>query len=144
LLQVPSTGTAPAQADVLGGHASMMFDVVSTAAPLIKAGKVRAIATTGERRNAALPDVPTVAETIPGYKVTGWFALFGPPNLPAETARRLNAAISRALQTPEFKAFQQQSGLDSVTSTPAELSERIRDDIRIWAPVIETAGLRKK
>lgn len=144
MLHVPYKGTAPAQADVLGGHASMMFDVVSTAAPLIKAGKVRAIATTGEKRNAALPDVPTVAETLPGYKVTGWFALFAPPNLPAETGRRLNAAIARALQAPEFKAFQQQSGLDSVTSTPAELTERIRDDIRIWAPVIEAAGLRRK
>jgi len=144
MLHVPYKGTAPAQADVMGGHASMMFDVVSTAAPLIKGGRVRAIATTGAKRNPAMPDVPTVAETIPGYKVTGWFALFAPPNLPPATSQRLNAAIARALQAPEFRAFQQQGGLDSVTSTPAELTERIREDIRIWLPVIEAAGLRKK
>lgn len=144
MLHVPYKGTAPAQADVLGGHASMMFDVVSTAAPLIKAGKVRAIATTGDKRNASMPDLPTVAETIPGYKVTGWFALFGPPNLPTAVSQKLQAAIARALQAPEFKAFQQQSGLDSVSSTPAELADRIRDDIKIWTPVIEAAGLRKK
>ena len=144
MLHVPYKGTAPAQADVLGGHASMMFDVVSTAAPLIKAGKVRAIATTGDKRNASLPDVPTVAETIPGYKVSGWFALLGPPNLPAPVSQKLQAAIGRALQAAEFRAFQQQSGLDSVSSTPAELTARIRDDIRIWTPVVEAAGLRKK
>lgn len=144
MLHVPYKGTAPAQADVMGGHASMMFDVVSTAAPLIKGGKVRAIATTGEKRNASMPDVPTVAETIPGYKVTGWFALFAPPNLPPAVGQKLQAGITRALQAPEFKAFQQQGGLDSVTSTPAELTERIREDIRIWSPVIEAAGLRKK
>lgn len=144
MLHVPYKGTAPAQADVMGGHASMMFDVVSTAAPLIKGGKVRAIATTGARRNPAMPDVPTVAETIPGYKVTGWFALLAPPNLPPATSQKLNAAIARALQAPEFRAFQQQGGLDAVTSTPAELTERIREDIRIWSPVIEAAGLRKK
>jgi tripartite-type tricarboxylate transporter receptor subunit TctC len=144
MLHVPYKGTAPAQADVLGGHASMMFDVVSTAAPLIRAGKVRALATTGEKRNASMPDVPTVAETIPGYKVTGWFALFGPPGLSGEAAHKLQQAIARALQTPEFKAFQQQSGLDSVSSTPAELTEKIRDDIKVWGPVIEAAGLRKK
>ncbi len=144
MLHVPYKGTAPAQADVMGGHASMMFDVVSTAAPLIKGGKVRAIATTGAKRNPAMPDVPTVAETIPGYKVTGWFALFAPPNLPPAISQKLNAALARALQAPEFRAFQQQGGLDAVTSTPAELAERIREDIRIWSPVIEAAGLRKK
>lgn len=110
MLHVPYKGTAPGRTDTIAGHVSIMFDVVSSAMPYIQSGQLKPIATTGKQRNSALPDVPTVAETLKDFEVTGWFALYSPPNLPENIAGPLNAAIVKALKKEESATFLKQTG----------------------------------
>lgn len=138
LLHVPYKGTAPGRTDLIAGHVSLMFDVISSAKPFIDSGQVKALATTGKKRNKTLPDVPAVAETYPDFEVTGWFALFGPPNMPASITKPLSEAISKALQNKEFMAMLTNSGYDPLVSTSNELKERIKSDLKYWKPVIDS------
>lgn len=144
LLHVPYKGTAPGRTDTLAGHVSIMFDVVSSAMPYIESGQVKALATTGKTRNSALPDVPTVSETLKGFEVTGWFALFSPPDLPDSVSKPLNDAISRALKKKEFSAFLKQTGYEPVVSSPEGLKDRIQQDLKYWKPVVESAQVPEK
>lgn len=138
LLHVPYKGTAPGRTDLIAGHVSLMFDVISSAKPFIDSGQVKALATTGKQRNKALPDVPAVAETYSDFEVTGWFALFGPPNMPASISKPLSEAISKALQNKDFIAMLTSSGYDPLISTSNELTERIKSDLKYWKPVIDS------
>ena len=138
LLHVPYKGTAPGRTDLIAGHVSLMFDVISSAKPFIESGQVKALATTGKKRNKALPNVPTVAETFNDFEVTGWFALFGPPNMPASIAKPLSEAIVKALQNKEFISMLNKSGFDPLVSTSSELKDRINSDLKYWKPVIES------
>lgn len=139
LLHVPYKGTAPGRTDTIAGHVSIMFDVVSSAMPYIESGQLKALATTGLTRNSALPDVPTVAETIEGFEVTGWFALFSPPGLPENLAAEINSAVARAVSKPEFIDLLKKNGYEPATSTPAGLIDRIESDLKYWKPVVESA-----
>lgn len=144
MLHVPYKGTAPGRTDTIAGHVSIMFDVVSSAMPYIESGQVKALATTGKARNNALPDVPTVSETLEEFEVTGWFALFGPPNVPESVSKPLNAAISQARQKEEFAAFLRQTGYEPVVSSPEGLADRIREDLKYWKPVVDSAQVPEK
>jgi tripartite-type tricarboxylate transporter receptor subunit TctC len=144
MLHVPYKGTAPALTDVMAGHASLMFDVISSSAPYIQSGNLRAIATTGKQRSALLKDVPTMAETIPGYEVIGWFGLLAPPAASPGALAALNALIAPVANGQEFRAFLAQNGYDSPDFSPQDLAARIKDDVAIWAPVVKAAGLARK
>ena len=144
LLHVPYKGTAPGLMDVMAGHASMMFDVISSSAPYIESGKLRALASTGKQRSTVLKDVPTLGETIPGFEVTGWFALVAPPGISPEVAKRLNDLIAPVVATQEFKQFLVRNGFDSTKFSPQDLAARINDDVAVWAPVVKAAGFGKK
>lgn len=140
-LHVPYKGTAPGRSDVIAGHVSMMFDVVSSSMPYIESGQLRAIATTSKSRNSALPNVPTVSETFADYEVTGWFALFAPPKLPATVQDALQNAVKKALNAQEFKDFLRRTGYDAASSSSAGLQERIRSDFQYWRPVVDSAAI---
>jgi tripartite-type tricarboxylate transporter receptor subunit TctC len=144
MLHIPYKGTAPALTDVIAGHASLMFDVISSSAPYIQAGNLRAIATTGKQRSPLLKDVPTVAETLPGFEVIGWFGLLAPPAAQPGVLTALNALIAPVANGPEFRAFLAQNGYESPHFAPQDLASRIKDDVAIWAPVVKSAGLGKK
>jgi tripartite-type tricarboxylate transporter receptor subunit TctC len=141
LLHVPYKGTAPGRSDVIAGHVTMMFDVVSSSMPFIESGQLKAIATTSKSRNSALPNVPTVSETFADYEVTGWFALFAPPKLPESVQTPLAAAVKKALDAQDFKDFLRRTGYDPASSTPAQLEARIRSDFEYWKPVVDSAAI---
>lgn len=143
MLHVPYKGTSPALTDVMAGHASLMFDVISSSAPYIRTGKLRALATTGKQRNAVMKDLPTVAETLPGFEVTGWFALLAPPDTPPEILKRLGGLIAPVVATQDYKQFLEKNGFDATPFSAADLSARITNDVAIWAPVVKAAGLGK-
>ena len=143
LLHVPYKGSGPAMIDLLGGHISMMLDVVMTSQPHIKTGKIRSIATTGLARSAVLPEVPTVAESgFPGFEAMVWLGYFGPAGLPKELAAKLNADAVSVLNSVKMKAVLNQQGWDVVANTQAQFAARIRDEIVKWRKVVQDSGAK--
>jgi tripartite-type tricarboxylate transporter receptor subunit TctC len=143
ILHVPHKGSAEARNDVMGGHVQMMFDAVTAMKGNIDAGQVRALATTGDKRSAVLPDVPTVSEAgVPGYEATIWLGLMAPKGTPPEIVDRLNAEIARIIAKPSIREAWAKQGAVSMTMTPAQFDAFLRRDIDKWAKVIQQAGIK--
>lgn len=143
LVHVPYKGSAPAMTDLIGGQVDLMFEVIPTAFPHVKSGKVKALAVTGPRRSRLLPEVPTVAEAgLPGFAAEAWYGLVAPAATPAEVVARLNAEAVKSAQGKAFRERVEALGFDVVTGTPAQMLEMVRADAARWAPVIKTAGIR--
>jgi tripartite-type tricarboxylate transporter receptor subunit TctC len=139
---VPYRGSSQARNDVLGGQVQMMFDAITTMAPNVKAGQVRALATTGTNRSSVLPDVPTVAEAgVPGYEATIWLGIMAPKGTPQAIVDKLNAAIEKAVKQPDLVAAWAKQGATPMTMTPAEFGAYLEKDIAKWAGVITTANI---
>ena len=136
LNHIPYKGNAPAMTDVIGGQLSMMFDVIGPSRNFISSGWIRPLAVTSSERSPALPDVPTMREVgIADYEVGGWFALYGPPNLPASLVTRYNEAARRALATEDFRNKLQEQGYDLWTGSPKTLADRAAKELAIWGTV---------
>lgn len=143
IVHIPYKGSAPALADVLAGQVDLMFDLVLTAAPQVRAGKVRALAVTGAKRSSVLPDVPTVVEAgVPDYEVSAWFGLFGPAGLPPPVVTRLHAEIARAMASPEVRERLASQGAEALTSTPEQFAAYVKDELGKWSRVVKAAGMR--
>ncbi|TWG88618.1 tripartite-type tricarboxylate transporter receptor subunit TctC [Cupriavidus gilardii J11] len=142
MLHVPYKGNAPAMADVISGKVTFMFDITGTAIGHIQGGKVRALAVTSKTRNAALPTVPTLVESgLRQYDVTGWYALVGPPGMPADLVDRLVKAQQAVSQEPSFRTRMAEGGYDLNTGGPADLQERIGKELALWSNVVRTANI---
>ena len=141
LTHVPYKGGGPAMSDLLGNQVQSLFASAPSAVSQIKAGKIRALAVTGAKRSEALPEVPTIAETYPGYDVSNWYAFVAPPRLPRELAERWNREIGRALNDPEVRERIREHGMDAVPSTPKELAERIEREYVLWQGIVKRAGI---
>lgn len=142
LLHVPYKGSAPALTDVLAGHVPLMFDLVTTAVPNIKQGKLKAIAVTGEKRSPLLPDVPTVAEAgLPGFEVSAWFALFAPSKVPAPVLKRLSDDSFDVLRTPEMQQRLRELGMEPDTRAADAFSAYVRSEAQKYGAVVKQAGL---
>ena len=138
ILHVPYKGSAPAVADLIGGQVQMMFDNIPSSLPHVRAGRLRALAVTGAKREAELPEVPTVAEAgIPGYESGGWFGLAAPTGTPKEIIARLNAAALKGIQSPEFIKRMTGLGYNILGGTPEDMSERIGANTQYWSPVVK-------
>ena len=143
LTHVAYKGTGPAIAALLGGHIDFMFGSTTGLLAPISAGKLRAIAVTGARRLAQLPEVPTVDESgIPGYAVTGWYGMYAPAATPAEIVGRLNAETRKALGTPDVRENLDKTGNEPVGSTPEEFATFVRTEIAKWARVVKAANIK--
>jgi tripartite-type tricarboxylate transporter receptor subunit TctC len=142
IVHVPYKGTSPAITDVMGGHAQFMFNSIPAVIGIIKSGKVRAIGHGGTKRSPALPDVPTIAETLPGFQVGTWYALAGPAGLPAPIVARLNAEVKKMFGDPQFAQKIVDLGQDPAPTTPAELTVHMRNEADRWTKVIKEAGLK--
>ena len=138
---VPYRGNAPAMTDVIGGQLNMMLDIISTASTYIHSGKVRALAVTSPQRNAALPDVPTLAESglegLKGFDVGGWYGVYGPKSMAPELVAKLNKAVNAALAQPELKKRYKELGYDEWTGSPQKLAERAAKERALWATVTQ-------
>jgi tripartite-type tricarboxylate transporter receptor subunit TctC len=136
MVHVPYKGNAPAMADVVGGKIVFMFDITGTAKGFVDSGRARALAVTSRERNRSLPDVPTMIEAgVPGFEVTGWYALIGPVGLPREVVARLNAAVRAALADPALAKQLADLGYDVKPSSPDELAARIKREYELWREV---------
>jgi tripartite-type tricarboxylate transporter receptor subunit TctC len=143
LTHVPYKGGGPAAAAVLAGEAQMIFGSVASSLPQVKAGKLRALATTGLKRSKVAPEVPTMAESgFPGFEVTSWYALLVPTGTPAAIANRIREEAGKALQRPDVLQVMAAQGLEAETSTPRELASRIAAERKTWAEVIKAAGIK--
>jgi tripartite-type tricarboxylate transporter receptor subunit TctC len=129
-------GTALALQDVLGGRVDAMTDAATSAIPRIRSGQLRALAVTSAERYPLLPDVPTMAETVPGIKVESWLGLASAPNTPKPIVDRLNSEIRRALGLPEVQKWARDSGVLTAPSTPDEFRKRVAGDIKQWTDVV--------
>ena len=142
MVHVPYKGSAPAMTDLIGGHLDTMFDNLPTAMAQIKADTVRALAVTGSRRVASLPDVPTVAETLPGFDVTSFFALYVPAGTPVAVIDAVNAATNKALADPDLLRKFAEQGAEAGPGTPQQLGALVRDEIAKWRKVIVAEDIR--
>ena len=144
IVHVPYKGNAPALADTIAGQVSMTFDAIVTAVPQIKAGKLRALAATGDRRAPQLPDVPTLMELgYAGYKVTSWQSLLAPAGTPRPIIDLLYQQTAKALKMPDVvERLATEGGNEIVASTPEEFSKLIKDELATYAKVIKDANLR--
>jgi tripartite-type tricarboxylate transporter receptor subunit TctC len=139
---VPYRGSAPALIDLLDGRVQAMFDLMSTSIAHIRAGTLRALAVTTATRSPALPDIPTVAEFVPGYEASTWNGVSVPRNTPAEIVDKLNDAINAGLADPNIKARLVDLGAEPMPTTPAEFGKLVADDTAKWGKVITAAGIK--
>jgi tripartite-type tricarboxylate transporter receptor subunit TctC len=139
---VPYKGSGPALNDVIAGQITFMFDQYSTVGPQIKAGKLRAIGIATRQRHPLLPDVPTIAETLPGFEVSPWYGLFAPAATPRDIVNRLNAELIKVMNLPEIHERMTTLGWDPVTDTPEEFAALIKSELAVWADVVKKSGAR--
>jgi tripartite-type tricarboxylate transporter receptor subunit TctC len=142
MTHVPYKGRQFYVPDLLGGSVQLVFDNMPSALPLAKEGKIRAIAQTTAKRSSAAPDVPTVAETLPGFEAITWFAMFAPANTPKPVIDRLNAEVLRVFKLPEVAERLKTLGLEAVLSTPDELAKYQATEIVKWAKVVKESGAK--
>ena len=143
LVHISYRGSTGARTDVIGGQVDVMFDAVTTMAEQVKAGKVKALATTGKQRSEVLPDVPTMSEAgVPGYEATIWLGLMAPKGTPKPVVDRLNAAVSKIVGQPEIKQLWSKQGAVPLVMSPEAFDKYARDDIEKWARVIKTANIK--
>jgi tripartite-type tricarboxylate transporter receptor subunit TctC len=141
MTHVPYKGSAPAISDLLGGHIPVMFDSTIAIMPHIKSGKVKPIAISSAKRSPLLPDVPTVAETLPGYEMAVWYGAYGPPGMPKAIVAKLNAEIGRIMFLPDVKKRMDDIAVEVAKSTPEGLGTLTRNDAEKWGRVIKELGI---
>ncbi|MFN7751938.1 MAG: Bug family tripartite tricarboxylate transporter substrate binding protein [Pseudomonadota bacterium] len=143
LLHVPYKGGPPGITDLLGGRIDFMFYSYAVIRPLIDAGKLRMVGTTGARRDPAIPAIPTLAESgVPGYEASGWHGIFVPAAVPRDIVERLNAMVVRLLATPEMREIWAAQGMGITSATPAQLADRLRADHEFYGRLIRDAGIK--
>jgi tripartite-type tricarboxylate transporter receptor subunit TctC len=141
MVHVPYKGSGESQAATLAGHVDLTFFAFSTALRHTKAGKLRAIAVGGARRNPRAPDVPSISEVLPGYSAASWTAFVAPPNTPAPVAQKLSAAVSEIVRMPEVQKRLVDAGDEPADMTPAQMAAFLREERQRWAEVIKAAGI---
>ena len=143
IVHVPYKGSAGARTEVLSGQVEMMFDAVTTMTEQVKAGKVRALATTGKQRSDVMPDVPTVSEAgVPGYEATIWLGVMAPKNTPKAIVDKLNEAISQIVAQAEVKQTWSKQGAVPMLMNPVQFDKYLNEDIAKWAYVIKSANIK--
>jgi tripartite-type tricarboxylate transporter receptor subunit TctC len=142
IVHVPHKASGDARNSVLSGNVQMMFDAVTTMSALAKGGQVRALATTGLTRNALTPNLPTVAETVPGYEATIWLGVMAPKGTPKDVVAYLNKAITKVVNLPAVKETWAKQGAVPMVKTPEEFDAYLRKDIGKWAEVVKVSGAK--
>jgi tripartite-type tricarboxylate transporter receptor subunit TctC len=142
ITHVPYKGTGPVMTALLSGEVHSSFSSLVPSMPHIKAGRLRAIAVTPSKRMAALPDVPSIGETVKGYEVIHWYGIWGPKGLSRDIAQRLNAEFARVLRTEGMKTWFAGEGMELAGGSPEQFLNRIRSDVEKWRKVVKEANIR--
>ena len=142
ITHVPYKGTAPALADLLAGQVDMMFDNLGVSLPQVKSGKLKALAVASSKRVPSLPDVPTVAETLPGFDAVTWFGIVGPPRTPPAIADKVAAGVAESLRNPDVLRRLGDLSADPLGMSPAETAAFMRQETERWGAVVRSAGVK--
>jgi tripartite-type tricarboxylate transporter receptor subunit TctC len=143
LVHVPYKGGTPGLTDLVGGHVQIMFNNLISAGALMNAGRLRALATTGAKRMAALPQVPTVAESgVPGYETGSWYGVLVPAQTPSEVVALLHREVVKILKTPEIREKFALEGSEAIGSTPQEFAALMKSEIEKWAKLVPKLGTK--
>jgi tripartite-type tricarboxylate transporter receptor subunit TctC len=143
IMHVPYKGSAPAVTDLMGGQVDIMFDSLSSARPYVESGKLKALAVTTSTRSSVFPTVPTVAESgLPGYELSGWYAVFVPAKTPKPIVERLNAELVKALKEPNVRARFALIGAEPVGSSPQELANTLKTETARWAKIVRERNIK--
>jgi len=145
MVHVPHKTSGDMRTSVLGGHVQMMFDAITVLAPNVRGGKVIALGTSGSKRSAVMPEIPTIAEAgVPGYESTIWIGLMAPAKTPQNIINLLNAEIRKIMARPDVRAAWAKQGAVPMDMTPEQFDKHLRGDIQKWAKVVAIAGLVPK
>lgn len=143
ILHVPYKGNAPALADLLGGHVSLMFDTITTSMPMIRSGKLKALATTGPTRSALAPELPTMIEAgVPGFEMSAWYMVLAPSKTPRDILEKLNGAIDKAIADPELVRQMAEQGVVLTGGDLARAKAFLDNEVARWGPIIKAANIK--
>jgi tripartite-type tricarboxylate transporter receptor subunit TctC len=142
LVHVPYRGGAPALTDMLGGQVQVMFDNLPTSLEHVRAGRLRPLGITSARRSELLPDVPTVADFVPGYESSAWYGVGAPKGTPVEIIDRLNSEINAILAEPRMKTRVAEMGATLIAGSPADFGRLVADETEKWGKVVRFSGAR--
>jgi tripartite-type tricarboxylate transporter receptor subunit TctC len=143
ITHIPYKGSAPAMTDLLGGQVMMMFDNIPSAIPHIKSGKLKALATTGAKRDPLLPELPTLAEAgVAGYESGVWFGLAVPANTPRDVIMKLNAEAIKGTRSPEFVKRMTELGYNIMGTSPEVMTDMSRAEVQRWGPIVRSSGAK--
>ena len=143
MVHVPYKGAAPAVQDLIGGQIPAVFTTLSTALPHIRGGKIRALGFVEGKRQASVPEIPTIGESLPGYVMpASWLGFFGPAGLPDAILKRYNAEIVKAVQSPEVRARLEAAGMPVVGTSAEDFARMVRDDIETFRRIVTAAGIK--
>jgi tripartite-type tricarboxylate transporter receptor subunit TctC len=142
LVHIPYKGGPPAVIDLVAGQVSVLFTAIPTAVTQVRAGRLRAVAVTGLKRVDAIKEVPTVAETIPGFESSQWWSMLAPPGTPADIVDKLNVEVARMLVDADVKARFANEGADAIGGSPREFAAYLKADYEKWGKVVKEAGIR--
>ena len=140
IVNIPYRGTAPAVADVVAGNVPLMFAPVVNTRALISAGKLKALGVTSSQRLPQFPDVPAIAEALPGFESHAWFGLFGPARMAPDLVRRISDAARAAVKSDTIRKRLEQDAAEAVASSPDEFARFVKADIARWAPLVQYSG----
>jgi len=142
MTHIPYKGTGPALTDLLGGQLQVIFGSTPSTAPHAKSGKLRALGVTSKTRSSAMPDVPPIADTVPGYYAPLLYGMWGPRGLPKDVVTLWNTEVAKLLQTADMKERLASAGIDPAGGPPAEFRDALKSDIERWRKVIKAAGIK--
>jgi tripartite-type tricarboxylate transporter receptor subunit TctC len=142
IAHIPYKGASPVLTDLIGGHIQLAIGAMPLFAPQVKSNRLRGIAVTAAKRSSAVPEIPTVAETVPNYEAVTWFGVFGPKALPNDIVTRWNRELNRILLLPDVNARLADDGMTLSGGTPARYSEVLKRDVAKWQKVIQVAGIK--
>jgi tripartite-type tricarboxylate transporter receptor subunit TctC len=142
LVHIPYKGAAPATTDLLSGQITLMFNNMLSAMPQVKAGRLRAVAVTSLKRSAAVPELPTIAETVPGYEANGWYGAFAPAATSKDLINRVNAEMNRIMKMPDVAQRLAGDGVEAVGSTPEQFGAYLKQEVAKWGKVVKASGAK--
>lgn len=143
VIHVPYRGAAPAETDVMGGQVVFLFDSIPSALPLVRSGRLRALAVTSAKRSSAAPDIPTMAESgLPGFETLTWYGLMAPAGTPPDIVKRLNTELNKALQTADMKERMAKLGMDPMIGPPEAFAAFFNGEAVKWAKIVKDSGAK--
>jgi tripartite-type tricarboxylate transporter receptor subunit TctC len=139
---IPYRGSAPALQGLLAGDVDLMFDNLGVSLPLVEAGNLKLLAVAANKRLPSLPDIPVIAETLPGFEAVAWYAIMAPPNTPKNITAKINADVNEALRQPELQERLRKLSAETFGGSVEKTAKYLQEEVERWGSVIKAAGVK--